>query len=79
MELRIEHPGDNLDLALVVERLAVADPSSVVDRESASGALRIATVLAPAELCAALAAAGLRVREADLVYLPSVCCGGCGG
>ena len=79
MELRIEHPGDDLDLALMVERLAMADPSSVVDRESADGALRIATLLAPAELRAVLATAGLRVREADLVYLPSVCCGGCGG
>jgi hypothetical protein len=51
----------------------------VVDREVLSGALRIATLMTTPELLAALQGAGLALTEADLVYLPSVCCGGCGG
>lgn len=79
MELRIEQPGTAFDLDQVVAGLEAIDPAVVVDRESAAGALRIATLMTTPELLAGLRGAGLSVTETDLVYLPSVCCGGCGG
>ena len=79
MELRIEHPGAAIDLDRVVVGLQAIDPAVMVDREVLSGALRIATLMTTTELLAALQGAGLALTEADLVYLPSVCCGGCGG
>lgn len=79
MELRIERPGANLDVPALLQELLALDASAVLDRETASGALRIATLLPTAHVLQALQAHGLALRAEDLLPLPSVCCGGCSG
>jgi hypothetical protein len=82
MELRIERPGANLDVPALLQELLALDASAVLDRETASGALRIATLLPTAHVLQALQALqahGLALRAEDLLPLPSVCCGGCSG
>lgn len=79
MELRIDHPGESIDMDRVVDSLEKVDPAVMADLELPGGALRIATVMTTAELLQALGHAGLELVPTDIAYLPAVCCGGCSG
>lgn len=79
MEVRIERPGADLDLARLQALLQDIDPAVVLDSEAVSGALRVSTVMGTQSLLEALRACGLAIDAGGLIYLPSVCCGGCSG
>ena len=79
MEVRIENPGRLIDCIRLEACLREADPAALIDVESASGALRVSTLMTTQELLQAVHAGGLSLGPETLVHLPSVCCGGCGG
>ena len=67
------------DLPLLEQAILALDPAALVDLDASGGTIRMATVLAPAELLACLQEAGAPAEPARLRQLPSVCCGGCSG
>lgn len=79
IEVRIERPGVRVDSRHLEAHLKDIDPSSMLDLEPASGALRISTVMPTQELLHALRAGGISIGPEALIHLPSVCCGGCSG
>lgn len=79
MEVRIQRTNAASRLDGISQRIQDADPAAVIDLEAGSEALRISTVMGTSELLAALREGGLEVSEADIVHLPTSCCGGCGG
>ena len=70
----------SLECPEAVERvLHAVDAAALVDRDAASGTLRVWSVVAPGELSELLQRAGYSLAGTRIVRLPSTCCGGCGG
>ena len=67
------------DLAPIEAELRAVDPMAQVDIDTPKEHLRVAAHLEPAELVSALDRAGYPVLPHQVVQLPSICCGGCGG
>jgi hypothetical protein len=59
--------------------LHAVDPAAVVDRDPASGALRVASVVGIGELAELVTNAGCDIAPAQITRIPSICCGGCSG
>ncbi|MBS0225673.1 MAG: hypothetical protein JSS25_04950 [Proteobacteria bacterium] len=78
MEFSLPLIGQAPDLIEIERALTAADPAALLDL-SGDGMLRISTVASDREVIACLHAAGIPAREDELLRLPSVCCGGCGG
>lgn len=79
MELDIILRNRPVDVGHIERLLLEADPAGVVDLDAATGHLRISTCAARDEVALVLLAAGHPVEAADIVIVPSVCCGGCSG
>lgn len=79
MQLDIPLQGRQVDVTRIEQCLLEADPAVVVDRDPATGHLRISTCAGRDEVAALLRATGLAVEEGDIAIVPSVCCGGCSG
>lgn len=67
------------DLASIEFAIQAVDPAALLDIDPASETLRIATGLDAAELATLIGRTGYRLDAEQVIQLPSVCCGGCGG
>lgn len=65
--------------AAVQDALFDLDPSAVVDLDMSGSVMRISASATTAELVAMFHQTGWQVAAEDVVQLPSICCGGCGG
>lgn len=79
MEFHIKTNGAQPDLGVINAALAALDPLAVADIDPADGTLRVAAELGSPELLALLTRAGYPVGWKQLVEVPAVCCGACGG
>jgi hypothetical protein len=67
------------DLGPIRDALCQADPAAVVDLDAATGLLRVSALLGAAEIGELLGRTDARLVPAQVMALPSTCCGGCGG
>lgn len=64
---------------LVSQRLQEIDPAALVDLDRLTGHLRLNTLASSQELQQILTAIDPALADAELHYVRSGCCGGCGG
>lgn len=64
---------------VVQDALFDVDPSAVVDLDMSGLVMRISASTTAEDVLAVLQNTGWPASEKDLVQLPSICCGGCGG
>lgn len=67
------------DLAAVADAVRAIDPVGQVDIDKPGKTLRVAAHVEASELVSVLSGAGCAVSDSQVVQLPSICCGGCGG
>ena len=79
MEYHVAWSGTAPAFQVIEDTILDADPSASVDLDAATNKLRVAGSLATVELIALLHKAGYAVNEAQVMALPSYCCGDCGG
>ena len=79
MEISLPIVNQAPDLAALERLLIEVDPAALFDLSGDGNSLRISTSASDREVIACLHAAGVPARLDDLIRLPSVCCGGCGG
>jgi hypothetical protein len=77
MEFHIATAGPLPDLVVIDEALRAVDPAALVDVDGTT--LRVATSLSAAELVSVITATGYPLGAAQVMQLPSICCGGCSG
>ncbi len=77
MEYHVEWLDTAPDFQVVEDAILDSDPSASVDIADAGQTLRVAAALATVKLIAVLRQAGYPVTAAQVVALPSFCCGGC--
>lgn len=79
MQFKIRISGSPPDVGAIEQSIWKVDPSALVDIDNTGQKLRIAGSLDAAQLLGLVNQAGYAVAENDLEYVPSECCGGCGG
>ncbi len=79
MEYHVEWTQMAPAFQVIEDAILDADPSASVDLDPATSKLRVAGALATVELIDLLHHAGYPVSDAQVVALPSYCCGGCAG
>jgi hypothetical protein len=79
MKYLVALPSQPTNTALFAQMLQSEDPGAMIDRAPDAPALRLSTCLAPRELQALAAAAGMALGADAIEQLPSECCGGCSG
>ena len=79
MEYALSPRADAPDPEALERLLHAIDTGALVDRDPLTGALRISSMAAADEVVDALREAGCELNAAQLVRVPSTCCGGCGG
>lgn len=79
MEYHIDMAGAKPDLHAIEGALYDLDPAVVVAMARDGLTLRIATYLPMADLLGLVQQTGWPVESSQVVELPSICCGGCGG
>ncbi|MFT3762877.1 MAG: hypothetical protein QM761_09800 [Pseudoxanthomonas sp.] len=80
MEFSLRVANQTPNLAAIGRKLSAVDPSALFDLAADGRAVRISTMATRQELLDCLRAAGVNAIAADdIIQLPSVCCGGCGG
>lgn len=79
MEVHLRRPLPKESHAAIARELRSIDPATVVDVDPINGVLRINTRVDGASLLRNITRIEPTVTETDLRYIPSTCCGGCGG
>jgi hypothetical protein len=79
MEYRIALLAPALAPARLEALLAAQDPSAIGELDPGGQVWRLNTILSSSEVVSLLAEAGCATPAAQVVLLPSVCCGGCSG
>ncbi len=79
MEFHIELVGATPDADALREAIRSVDPAAMVDIDPSGQALRVAAAVDGVELLSLIRQAGYVVDADQLIQVPSVCCGGCGG
>jgi hypothetical protein len=79
MEYHIDLSGAKPDLHAIEDVLYDLDPAVVVAMARDGCTLRIATYLPMNDLLGLMRQADCPVEPRQVVELPSICCGGCGG
>ena len=79
MEYRIRNRPVALDLPRLQSAVLALDPAALVDRDPLDGAVRVAATLEVDALVQVLTSAGMAAAAGQVMLVPSVCCGGCGG
>lgn len=79
MEYHIDMAGAEPDLPAIEDVLYDLDPAVIVAMARDGNTLRIATYIPIADLLGLIRQAGCEVEPSQIVELPSICCGGCGG
>jgi hypothetical protein len=67
------------DPAVVQDALFDIDPTAVADLDMSGLVLRVSASATAADLIGILRQTGWTVTPEQVVQLPSICCGGCGG
>lgn len=65
--------------AVVQDALFDVDPTAVVDLDMSGLVMRVSASATTADLVEVLQRIGWPVTAEQVVQLPSICCGGCGG
>ena len=79
MEFHIPINDTRPDLDAVEGALFDVDSNALVDLDASGSTLRISSYVTIADLIEVLQRAGWTVGEEQVVQLPTICCGGCGG
>ena len=79
MEYHIDMAGAKPDLRAIEDALYDLDPAVIVAMARDGNTLRIATYIPMTDLRGLIQQAGCQVERHQVVELPSICCGGCGG
>ena len=79
MEFHIKLTRSIPDLGAIENAIREVDSSALVDVDPAGKMLRVATWFDADRLVSLIRQAGYPVDPLQVIQLPSVCCGGCGG
>jgi hypothetical protein len=79
MEFHIALTDGAPDPAQVQDAMFGVDPMAVVDLDMSGLVMRISSSTTALDLIEVLRHVGWTVAPAQVVQLPSICCGGCGG
>ena len=79
MEYRVTMTDPTADVALIETEILKEDPSAQVDLDKLQQTLRVAAQLEAADIVHVLRRLGYPVSSAQVLPIPSGCCGGCGG
>lgn len=79
MEFHIALAETSPDPAMVQDALFDVDPMAVVDLDMSGLVMRISASASAEDLVDVLHRTGWPVSIGEVVQLPSICCGGCGG
>lgn len=79
MEFHVVLTQPITDLVPIEDAIRGLDPAAQIDIDKPNHNLRVAAHIEAAELVSLLDRAGYPVRPHDVIQLPSICCGGCGG
>ena len=79
MEFHVKLAQPLADFETIQEAIRAFDPAAQIDIDKPRQNLRVAASLEATELVGLLKGAGYPVSPLQVVQLPSVCCGGCGG
>lgn len=79
MEFHVRLAQPITDLATIEDAIQSFDPGAQVDIDKQGENLRVAAYVEASELVSLLNRAGYRVDPLQIVQLPAICCGGCGG
>jgi hypothetical protein len=79
MEFHIALAGASPAPGVVQDALFDVDPTAVVDLDMSGLVLRVSASATAADLVEVLRQVGWPVTPEQVVQLPSICCGGCGG
>jgi hypothetical protein len=79
MEYHIDMAGVETDLRAIEDVLYDLDPAVIVAMARDGNTLRLTTYIPMTDLLGLIRQAGCRVEPHQVVELPSICCGGCGG
>lgn len=75
--VKLSHPV--ADICVIEDAIQAFDPAAQVDIDKPNQTLRVAGYLEATELVSLLNRNGCPVDPQQVVQLPSMCCGGCGG
>ncbi len=79
MEFHIALTDGSPDPHVIQDALFDVDPAGVVDLDMSGLVLRISSSATAADVVEVICRAGWEVAPEQVVQLPSICCGGCGG
>ncbi|MGS1000085.1 hypothetical protein [Rhodanobacter sp. UC4436_H3] len=79
MEFHIALTSASPEPAVVQDALFDVDPTAVVDLDMSGLVMRVSAAASATDLVEVLRQVGWSVTPAQVVQLPSICCGGCGG
>ncbi|KZC39572.1 MULTISPECIES: hypothetical protein [Rhodanobacter] len=79
MEFHIALTEASPDPAVVQDALFNVDPTAVADLDMSGLVMRVSASATAADLIEVLRQVGWSVAPKQVVQLPSICCGGCGG
>lgn len=79
MEFHIALADVSPDPGVVQDALFDVDPTAVVDLDMSGLVMRVSSSATAADLVEVLQQTGWPVTVDQVVQLPSICCGGCGG
>lgn len=79
MQFKLEIVQPVTDLRRIEDTVRGLDPAALVDIDPTGSHLRVAAAIGRDALCRLFAQAGYPVARAQLIDVPSDCCGGCAG
>lgn len=79
MEFHVRLTQPIADLATIEDAIQTFDPAAQIDVDKLGQNLRVAAFVEGSDLVSLLNRAGYQVNPLQVVQLPSICCGGCGG
>lgn len=79
MEFHIALTDTAPDAMQVQDAMFDVDPAAVVDLDTSGLIMRISSTATAEDLVQVLQTTGWSVTAKEVVQLPSICCGGCGG
>lgn len=79
MEFHIALTDASPEPCVVQDALFDVDPTAVVDLDMSGLVMRVSATATSADLVKVLQRTGWPVTAKQVVQLPSICCGGCGG
>lgn len=79
MEFHIALSEASPDPSVIQEALFDIDPTAVADLDMSGLVMRVSSSATAADVIEVIRGTGWPVAAENVVQLPSICCGGCGG